>query len=135
VARLAISGNRSASGRGDRQLSGRQRGCRRRLRVNYYGHFYRTQLRPTLKRIDAYVIRWVAGPLCWVIFVGAMDAGKDGEMIMSNNKDTEKTRELSEEELNHVTGGDAAAKQPSGGTKRAFEIIDWGFSAASTTIG
>jgi hypothetical protein len=23
----------------------------------YYGHFYKTQLRPTLKRIDAYVIR------------------------------------------------------------------------------
>ena len=27
--------------------------------INYYGNFYRTQLRPTLKRIDAYVIRWV----------------------------------------------------------------------------
>jgi RNA-directed DNA polymerase len=26
--------------------------------INYYGHFYKTQLRPTLKRIDAYVIRW-----------------------------------------------------------------------------
>jgi hypothetical protein len=26
--------------------------------INYYGHFYRTHLRPTLKRIDAYVIRW-----------------------------------------------------------------------------
>jgi hypothetical protein len=26
--------------------------------VNYYGQFYRTHLRPTLKRIDAYVIRW-----------------------------------------------------------------------------
>jgi group II intron reverse transcriptase/maturase len=26
--------------------------------INYYSHFYRTQLRPTLKRIDAYVIRW-----------------------------------------------------------------------------
>src|SRR5262245_37552276 len=26
--------------------------------IIYYGHFYRTQLRPTLKRIDAYVIRW-----------------------------------------------------------------------------
>jgi hypothetical protein len=26
--------------------------------INYYGHFYRTQLRPTLKRIDVYVIRW-----------------------------------------------------------------------------
>ncbi len=26
--------------------------------INYYGHFYRSQLRPTLKRIDAYVIRW-----------------------------------------------------------------------------
>jgi len=24
----------------------------------YYSHFYKTQLRPTLKRIDAYVIRW-----------------------------------------------------------------------------
>ena len=26
--------------------------------INYYGNFYRTQLRSTLKRIDAYVIRW-----------------------------------------------------------------------------
>jgi group II intron reverse transcriptase/maturase len=26
--------------------------------VTYYSHFYRTQLRPTLRRIDAYVIRW-----------------------------------------------------------------------------
>ena len=26
--------------------------------INYYGHFYRTQLRPTLKRIDVFVIRW-----------------------------------------------------------------------------
>jgi len=26
--------------------------------INYYGNFYRTQLRPTLKRIDLYVIRW-----------------------------------------------------------------------------
>jgi hypothetical protein len=26
--------------------------------ISYYGHFYKTQLRPTLKRIDAYVIRW-----------------------------------------------------------------------------
>ena len=26
--------------------------------INYYGHFYRTRLRPTLKRIDVYVIRW-----------------------------------------------------------------------------
>jgi Group II intron, maturase-specific domain len=26
--------------------------------ISYYSHFYRTQLRPTLKRIDAYVIRW-----------------------------------------------------------------------------
>jgi len=26
--------------------------------ITYYGHFYLTQLRPTLKRIDAYVIRW-----------------------------------------------------------------------------
>src|SRR5260221_4014321 len=25
--------------------------------INYYSHFYPTQLRPTLKRIDAYVIR------------------------------------------------------------------------------
>jgi hypothetical protein len=25
---------------------------------NYYGHFYRTQLRSTLERIDAYAIRW-----------------------------------------------------------------------------
>ena len=56
-------------------------------------------------------------------------------MIMSNNKDTEKTRELSAEELNHVTGGDAAAKQPSGGTKGAFEIKDWSFSAAGISIG
>jgi hypothetical protein len=27
--------------------------------IGYYGNFYRTQLRPTLKRIDLYVIRWV----------------------------------------------------------------------------
>src|SRR5262249_18963815 len=26
--------------------------------INYYSHFYPTQLRPTLIRIDAYVIRW-----------------------------------------------------------------------------
>lgn len=26
--------------------------------ITYYSHFYRTQLRPTLRRIDAYVIRW-----------------------------------------------------------------------------
>jgi hypothetical protein len=25
--------------------------------INYYSHFYKTQLRPTLKRIDLYVIR------------------------------------------------------------------------------
>ena len=25
--------------------------------INYYSHFYPTQLRPTLKRIDAYIIR------------------------------------------------------------------------------
>src|SRR5262245_27085751 len=29
------------------------RGC-----ITYYSHFYKTQLRPTLKRIDAYGIRW-----------------------------------------------------------------------------
>jgi RNA-directed DNA polymerase len=27
--------------------------------IGYYSNFYRTQLRPTLKRIDLYVIRWV----------------------------------------------------------------------------
>jgi hypothetical protein len=26
--------------------------------INYYSHFYKTQLRPTPKRIDLYVIRW-----------------------------------------------------------------------------
>jgi hypothetical protein len=26
--------------------------------INYYSHFYRMQLRPTLHRIDAFVIRW-----------------------------------------------------------------------------
>jgi hypothetical protein len=26
--------------------------------ITYYRHFYKTQLRPTLKRIDAYVIKW-----------------------------------------------------------------------------
>ena len=26
--------------------------------INYYGQFYRTHWRPTLKRIDVYVIRW-----------------------------------------------------------------------------
>ncbi|HEY2526426.1 MAG TPA: group II intron maturase-specific domain-containing protein [Xanthobacteraceae bacterium] len=30
--------------------------------INYYSHFYRTQLRPTLQRIDAYVIRWGDAP-------------------------------------------------------------------------
>ena len=28
--------------------------------INYYSHFYKTQLRPTLKRIDLYVYRWGA---------------------------------------------------------------------------
>src|SRR5262249_20207841 len=42
--------------------------------ITYYSHFYKTQLRPTLKRIDAYVIRWArrvrqnpllaSGPVC-----------------------------------------------------------------------
>jgi len=31
--------------------------CIRRW-IAYYSHFYKTQLRPTLRRIDAYVIRW-----------------------------------------------------------------------------
>jgi RNA-directed DNA polymerase len=26
--------------------------------INYFGNFYRTELRPTLKRIDLYIIRW-----------------------------------------------------------------------------
>ncbi len=26
--------------------------------ISYYSHFYKTQMRPTLKRIDVYVIRW-----------------------------------------------------------------------------
>jgi hypothetical protein len=26
--------------------------------IAYYSHFYRTRLRPTLRRIDANVIRW-----------------------------------------------------------------------------
>ena len=26
--------------------------------INYYSHFYKTQLHPTLKGIDLYVIRW-----------------------------------------------------------------------------
>ena len=26
--------------------------------INYYGHFYHTQLRPTLTRIDAFLVRW-----------------------------------------------------------------------------
>ena len=26
--------------------------------ITYYSHFYKTQLRPTLIRIDAYVIKW-----------------------------------------------------------------------------
>ena len=29
----------------------------------------------------------------------------DGDEIMSKNKDTEKTRELTEDEFNHVSGG------------------------------
>jgi hypothetical protein len=33
---------------------------RHRIRgwISCYGHFYKTQLRPTVKRIDLYVIRW-----------------------------------------------------------------------------
>jgi hypothetical protein len=38
----------------------------RKLRywIIYYSHFYKTQLRPTLKRIDAYVIRWPCFATC-----------------------------------------------------------------------
>jgi hypothetical protein len=32
--------------------------------IIYYSHFYKTQLRPTLKRIDAYVIRWPCFATC-----------------------------------------------------------------------
>jgi hypothetical protein len=28
------------------------------FKINYFSNFYRTRLRPTLKRIDLYVIRW-----------------------------------------------------------------------------
>jgi len=31
--------------------------------IVYYGSFYRTQLRPTLKRVDLYVIRWAGRKL------------------------------------------------------------------------
>jgi group II intron reverse transcriptase/maturase len=33
--------------------------------INYYGHFYREHLRPTLTRIDAYVIRWARRKYKW----------------------------------------------------------------------
>jgi group II intron reverse transcriptase/maturase len=33
--------------------------------INYYGHFYRERLRPTLTRIDAYVIRWARRKYKW----------------------------------------------------------------------
>ena len=39
------------------ELAARHNPCIRGW-IAYYSHFYRTQLRPTLKRIDAYVIRW-----------------------------------------------------------------------------
>ena len=34
--------------------------------INYYNHFYKTQLRPTLKRIDLYVIRWARRKFKWL---------------------------------------------------------------------
>jgi hypothetical protein len=34
--------------------------------IIYYSHFYKTQLRPTLKRIDAYVIRWARRKFKWM---------------------------------------------------------------------
>ena len=34
--------------------------------ITYYSHFYKTQLRPTLKRIDAYVIRWARRKFKWM---------------------------------------------------------------------
>ncbi len=53
--------------------------------IAYYSHFYRTQLRPTLKRIDAYVIRWARrerGPRNLQIgdmLISAAPAGEVGE--------------------------------------------------------
>jgi hypothetical protein len=34
--------------------------------INYYGNFYRTQLRSTLKRIHLYVIRWACCKFKWL---------------------------------------------------------------------
>jgi RNA-directed DNA polymerase len=34
--------------------------------ITYYGHFYKTQLRPTLQRIDAQVIRWPRRRFKWM---------------------------------------------------------------------
>ena len=44
--------------RGDKSLTELAQICNPCIRgwISYYGHFYKT--RPTLKRIDAYVIRW-----------------------------------------------------------------------------
>jgi RNA-directed DNA polymerase len=46
--------------RSDRALQDLATMCNPYIRgwINYYGQFYHTQLRPTLTRIDAYVIRW-----------------------------------------------------------------------------
>jgi RNA-directed DNA polymerase len=47
--------------------------------IGYYSHFYRTQIRPTLKRIDAYVIRWAAASTSgWFIRPKAGGTGSTG---------------------------------------------------------
>src|SRR5467141_5332023 len=49
---------RKALGRGRRAFAAQMYNPCIRGWINYYSHFYKTQLRPTLKRIDLYVIRW-----------------------------------------------------------------------------
>ena len=44
---------------------------------------------------------------------------------MSKNKDTEKTRELTEDELNHVSGGWTYTKQKPDGTAAGNVAAKW----------
>jgi hypothetical protein len=45
------------------------------------------------------------------------------ETTMSKNKDTHKTRELTEDELNHVWGGDGTAERKSGNQGQTLEFL------------
>ena len=46
--------------RSDKALGDLARRCNPSIRgwINYYGHFYKSALRPTLRRIDVYLITW-----------------------------------------------------------------------------